>query len=32
MRALGAVLLGAGMSERFGTENKLLADIGGDPG
>lgn len=31
MRALGAVLLGAGMSERFGTENKLLADIGGDP-
>ncbi|HEX2335158.1 MAG TPA: nucleotidyltransferase family protein [Hyphomicrobiaceae bacterium] len=31
MRALGAVVLGAGMSERFGTENKLLADIGGDP-
>lgn len=25
------MLLGAGMSERFGTENKLLADIGGDP-
>jgi molybdenum cofactor cytidylyltransferase len=31
MRALGAVVLAAGMSERFGTENKLLADIDGDP-
>lgn len=30
MRALGAVVLAAGASERFGAENKLLADIGGD--
>jgi molybdenum cofactor cytidylyltransferase len=27
MRALGAVVLAAGTSERFGAENKLLADI-----
>jgi CTP:molybdopterin cytidylyltransferase MocA len=30
MRALGTVVLAAGASERFGTENKLLADISGD--
>ncbi len=30
MRALGAIVLAAGPSERFGTENKLLVDIGGD--
>jgi molybdenum cofactor cytidylyltransferase len=30
MRALGAIVLAAGPSERFGAENKLLADIGGD--
>jgi molybdenum cofactor cytidylyltransferase len=28
---IGAVLLAAGASHRFGTENKLLADIGGKP-
>jgi molybdenum cofactor cytidylyltransferase len=28
---IGAVLLTAGASHRFGTENKLLADIGGKP-
>ncbi len=30
MRALAAIVLAAGRSERFGIENKLLADIGGD--
>lgn len=30
MRALGAIVLAAGPSERFGAENKLLAEIGGD--
>jgi molybdenum cofactor cytidylyltransferase len=30
MRALGAIVLAAGPSERFGAENKLLADIGGE--
>ena len=28
---IGAVLLAAGASHRFGTENKLLANIGGKP-
>jgi molybdenum cofactor cytidylyltransferase len=28
---IGAVLLAAGASHRFGTDNKLLADIGGRP-
>jgi molybdenum cofactor cytidylyltransferase len=31
MRALGAVLLAAGASKRFGTDNKLLAEINGRP-
>jgi len=31
MGALGAVLLAAGASERFGPDNKLLAKIGGQP-
>ena len=31
MRALGAVVLAAGASERFGAENKLLTDIAGEP-
>jgi len=30
MRALGAIVLAAGPSERFGAENKLLAAVGGD--
>jgi molybdenum cofactor cytidylyltransferase len=30
MRALGAIVLAAGPSERFGADNKLLADIGGN--
>jgi molybdenum cofactor cytidylyltransferase len=30
MRALGAIVLAAGPSDRFGAENKLLANIGGD--
>jgi molybdenum cofactor cytidylyltransferase len=30
MRALGAIVLAAGSSERFGADNKLLADIGGN--
>jgi molybdenum cofactor cytidylyltransferase len=30
MCALGAIVLAAGKSERFGTENKLLAEVGGD--
>ncbi len=29
--AVGAVLLAAGGSERFGADNKLLADVGGEP-
>lgn len=28
---VAAVLLAAGSSERFGSENKLLADVGGEP-
>jgi len=28
---IGAVLLAAGASQRFGTDNKLLTDIGGKP-
>jgi molybdenum cofactor cytidylyltransferase len=31
MRSLGAIVLAAGASERFGVENKLLADIRGQP-
>jgi molybdenum cofactor cytidylyltransferase len=31
MRSLGAIVLAAGASERFGAENKLLADISGQP-
>jgi molybdenum cofactor cytidylyltransferase len=31
MGALGAILLAAGSSERFGSGNKLLAEIGGQP-
>ena len=31
MRALGAIVLAAGPSERFGAENKLLADNGREP-
>jgi molybdenum cofactor cytidylyltransferase len=31
MCALGAVVLAAGASERFGAENKLLADINSEP-
>ena len=31
MYALGAVVLAAGASERFGVHNKLLVDIDGEP-
>jgi molybdenum cofactor cytidylyltransferase len=31
MPGIGAIVLAAGASERFGAENKLLADIGGEP-
>jgi molybdenum cofactor cytidylyltransferase len=31
MHALGAVVLAAGVSERFGADNKLLAKIDGEP-
>jgi molybdenum cofactor cytidylyltransferase len=31
MANVGAILLAAGASQRFGTESKLLADIGGEP-
>jgi molybdenum cofactor cytidylyltransferase len=31
MAEIGAVLLAAGASQRFGVDNKLLADIGGKP-
>jgi molybdenum cofactor cytidylyltransferase len=31
MRALGAVVLAAGASERFGANNKLLVNIDGEP-
>jgi molybdenum cofactor cytidylyltransferase len=31
MAAIGAILLAAGASQRFGTENKLLVDLGGQP-
>ena len=31
MAKIGAVLLAAGSSVRFGADNKLLADIGGPP-
>jgi molybdenum cofactor cytidylyltransferase len=31
MNALGAVVLAAGASERFGAENKLLSNIDGEP-
>jgi molybdenum cofactor cytidylyltransferase len=31
MRALGAVVLAAGASERFGADNKLLVNINGEP-
>lgn len=30
-RTLGAIVLAAGESKRFGPKNKLLADVGGDP-
>ena len=31
MAEIGAVLLAAGTSQRFGADNKLLANIGGRP-
>ena len=31
MAEIGAVLLAAGASQRFGADNKLLANIGGKP-
>ncbi len=31
MAAIGVILLAAGASQRFGTENKLLVDLGGQP-